>query len=364
MRHTLLLLPLILLLVSCNEREANPGTANKSSEEKAKIVARPFAWPMDQDNLPTRGGTSQGAPVSLSPSPSKTWTELVAMPAGIERDRAAIKAIIGNYRTAFDFQEIVGYRPSYKLSAPYFSWATERVFLIEETPTKIVLQHQLVMRFAGHPGAMVVKHWRQDWTYEDPVLLRYLGHATWKRETINKEDVTGCWTQTVYGVGDEPRYSSYGRWRHDNLVSSWTGSEHWRPRPRREKSVRDDYELLEGYHRISILPDGWTLFQDNRKVVMDEKFVIPHDGRVANELGFERYQRLDDFDWSDGEKQWEAEKQEWAAIRKAWDEVLSEPQVTLYGEENVGKTLLETVMSEPPGSGAKEVKNAVVKPKK
>jgi hypothetical protein len=217
------------------------------------------------------------------------------------------------------------------------------------------------MRFAGMPEAMVIKHWRQDWTWEDPVMLRYLGHATWKRERIAPVAVAGCWTQTVYGVGDEPRYSSFGKWEHDQHVSVWSGDQHWRPRPRREKSIRKDYELLEGRHRITITPDGWTLWQNNRKVVVGEDHVVAVNGRISEEIVFERYQRLSDFDWSPGIMTWEQEKEEWVAIRAAWETVLSQPTVKLYGEENVGKVLLETVANEPPGSGAKEVLKSVVK---
>ncbi len=357
-----LLIPFMIIgIIGCTHRNESTTQELVKPKTDTKVVARPFAWPMNQEHLPTRGGTSKGAPVSLSPSPSPVWTALVAMPADRERDRAAIKAMAGNYRTAFDFQEVVGFRPGYQLSAPYFSWATERVFVIEDTPTKIVLQHQLVMRFDGHPGAMVVKHWRQDWTWEDGHMLRYLGHAQWEREQLPPEAVKGCWTQIVYGVGDEPRYSSVGKWQHDLQVSSWTGDQHWRPRPRREKSIRKDYDVLEGHHRITITPDGWTLWQDNRKVVVSETGVVPIDGRIAAEIGFERYQRLDDFDWTPGITAWDEEKERWAAVRDVWKEVLTE-RVRLSGEETVGVSLLEAVANETPDSGPAEVREAVVKP--
>jgi hypothetical protein len=388
-RMILPFLPLTLVLVACTERAADttpsaqsaptspdlpvaaakstpaPAPApsnNKKDKDAVKVVARPFAWPLEQANLPTRGGTSSGAPVTLAPSPSAVWKELAGVPLGIERDRAAIKAMAGEYRTCFDFQETVPLRPGYQLSAPYFSWATERIVVIEDTPTRIVLQHQLVMRFAGQADASVVKHWRQDWTWQDSDLLRYRGRAKWRHEKIDPNEAAGTWSQAVYGVGDEPRYETFGRWSHDGEMSSWTGDRTWRPRPRREKTVRQDYDVIEGMHRITITPDGWTLWQDNRKLKLADDGTVPLDGFIAAEIGLERYQRLDGFDWKPGVDLWEQEKAEWAMVRETWHDVLAADNVHLTGEETVGVALLEAVGGEDPLAGPKAVREAVVKP--
>jgi len=386
MRTLLPLLSLSLALVACTERtedstaaqpaaptsptaasaptgKAAPAPSSKAKDkDAAKVISRPFAWPLEQATLATRGGTSSGAPVTLAPAPSPAWKELAGVPLGIERDRAAIKAMAGDYRTCFDFQETVPLRPGYQLSAPYFSWATERIAVIEDTPTRIVLQHQLVMRFAGQADAAVVKHWRQDWTWQDSDLLRYRGNAKWRHERLAPADAAGCWSQAVYGVGDEPRYETFGRWSHDGETSSWTSDRHWRPRPRREKLVRQDYDVLDGVHRITITPDGWVLWQDNRKLKLAEDGTVPLDGYLAAEIGLERYQRLDDFDWKPGIELWEQEKAEWAVVRETWHDVLSADNVRLIGEETVGVSLLEAVGGEDPQAGPKTVRDAVVKP--
>jgi hypothetical protein len=341
---------------------ATPPATPAKKDKDAKILSRPFAWPLEQAFLATRGGTSTGAPVTLSPAPSAPWKELAGVPLGIERDRAAIKAMAGEYRTSFDFQETIPLRPGYQLSAPYFSWATERIAVIEDTPTRIVLQHQLVMRFAGQEEAAVVKHWRQDWTWQDSDLLRYRGRAKWRHERVDPNEAAGTWSQAVYGVGDEPRYETFGRWSHDGEISSWTSDRHWRPRPRREKTVRQDYDVLEGVHRITITPDGWVLWQDNRKLKLAEDGTVPLDGYLASEIGLERYQRLDAFDWKPGIDLWEQEKAEWAVVRETWHEVLAADNVHLSGEETVGVALLEAVGGEDPLAGPKTVREAVVKP--
>ncbi len=368
------LLSLALLLTACAERSGAPAAATgadsppavappaSSKKGEVKVVARPFAWPLEEAHLPTRGGTTTGAPITLAPAPSAVYRELAGIPLGIERDRAAIKAMAGDYRTCFDFQETIPLRPGYHLSAPYFSWATERISVIEDTPTRIVLQHQLVMRFAGMDEAMVVKHWRQDWTWQDSDLLRYRGRAKWRHERLTPAEAAGCWSQAVYGVGDEPRYETFGRWSHDAQTSSWSSDRHWRPRPLREKNVRKDYDVIEGIHRITITPDGWVLWQDNRKLKLEDNGTVPLDGYLASEIGLERYQRLDGFDWTPGIAKWEKEKERWAHVRDTWHEVLSADAVHLIGEESVGKSLLDTVAEGEADAGPKEVREAVVKP--
>src|ERR1043165_7577686 len=115
-RTWLPLLSCTLLLAACGGRAPDgsaPAAAADAKEEAPKAVARPFAWPLEQKSLASRGGTSTGAPVTLAPAPSAAWKDLVTMPAGIERDRAAIKAMAGEYRICFAFQEPVPLRPGY-----------------------------------------------------------------------------------------------------------------------------------------------------------------------------------------------------------------------------------------------------------
>ena len=92
-----------------------------------------------------------------------------------ERDRRAILAMTGGYRTSFDFIETVGFSSSYIPAVPYQSWGTEYVYLIEDRGDFISLQHIIVM-FIKMPDesisdAMVIKHWRQDWIYQGVDIL-------------------------------------------------------------------------------------------------------------------------------------------------------------------------------------------------
>ena len=74
----------------------------------------------------------------------------------------------GEYIVDFAFDETVLLQPGYERQAAMRSGGNEVVIVVEDTPTKIVLQHILVDEKSGH----VTKHWRQDWTYEAPSALR------------------------------------------------------------------------------------------------------------------------------------------------------------------------------------------------
>ena len=186
-----------------------------------------------------------------------------------EKDRAAILSLVGDYRTSFHFLETMGLYGDHEPARPYHSWATEEVRVLEDRGDFISLQHTLVMHFQMPDGSemepMVMKHWRQDWTYEDEDLHTFRGDGTWARDRRSSDEVAGSWSQAVWQVDDSPRYEAIGKWMHTGNRSAWTGENSWRPLPRREHSVRDDYGVMEGFHRIVITPTGWIHEQNNWK---------------------------------------------------------------------------------------------------
>ena len=105
---------------------------------------------------------------------------------------------------------------------------------------------------------MVMKHWRQDWRYEQREMHTFRGDQTWKRSKQPRSASRGRWVQSVYQVDDSPRYMAAGRWQHRANFSSWESDETWRPLPRREASVRDDYYVLIGTNTHTITPTGWV----------------------------------------------------------------------------------------------------------
>jgi hypothetical protein len=279
-----------------------------------------FAWPLDEESLKPRGATTRGAPVALDKAPSPGWQSLREPGLGeLERDRRAILAMAGPYRVSFDFLEVALYDPKLKRDAPYQSWGTEYVFVAEDQPEFIALQHILVQRVRMEDGKVsepiVVRHWRQEWRYQPESLLVYEGAETWATRGVPAQARSGAWSQTVLQVDDSPRYAAVGRWQHAGGVSTWLSDQTWRPLPRREFSVRDDYQVLVGTNRHTITPDGWLQEENNLKLVLAES------RHLAREYGVARYQRVKDYDFSAGERYFRRTEPFWAEVRAAWREV-------------------------------------------
>ncbi len=325
----LLALTSAVLLGCAGTRTVAQSATTKDATPNAYL----FAWPdFEEDRVDLRGGTTTGAPIQLSEEPSADWSRL--QQTGLsdrERDQAAIRALGGDYRAAFDFLEVVLFGDTEGPATPYRSWGTERVFVIEDRPGFVSLQHVMVMSFVDEQGEVqgpfVQKHWRQDWTWEPESVLLYRGLGEWRTEPLAREERAGAWSQTVYQVDDTPRYTLVGRWSHDAVSSVWTSRPDWRPLPRRESSVRTDYDVLDGAHRITVLPLGWVHEQENLKRVLDAPGVVdPARPILAREIGVNRYDRLDDFDFSAGAAYWSKTEEFWALVRQSWNDRLARSQ--------------------------------------
>ena len=278
-----------------------------------------FGWPFLDAPMEPRGGTTQGAEVTLATEPSEAWRRLQAPGlAGRERDRAAILAMAGDYRASFDFLETVLFEPGADPARPYRSWGTERIYVLEDREELVSLQHIMVMFVIDdegrRQGPFVQKHWRQDWRYQPESVLTFAGDGAFETRPVPEAERRGAWSQTVYQVDDSPRYGSLGRWVHHGEASVWAGEEAWRPLPRREHSVREDYDVLAGRNRHTVLPTGWVHEQDNAKLVLADG----DPRRLAREIGLNRYERLRDFDFSASDAYWQATAPFWAEVRRGW----------------------------------------------
>lgn len=333
--RALLVVPLLAVLAGC--------------QSAPRAEARPFAWPSEAPAPVVSGEKGPaGVPVTLAAVPSAEWTAVSTLAPGVERDRAAIHALAGDFRVTFDFQETISYRPGQPLQAPYHSWATERVFAIADTPGYIALQHQLVIRSVDDPAkAVVVKHWREDWTYEDTKVLVFRGKGKWQLDTRDAASVAGSWTQAVYGTEDEPRYEALGRWRHDGATSQWISERQWRPLPRREYSIRKDYHALDGIQRLVITPNGWVQWQDNAKLPLAAAAQAEASGPLAQEIGCARYERITGFDWTPGVTAWQADQAYWTKVRAAWDEKIAAAGTGLLDRQEIAAEITTKVGDAP-----------------
>ncbi|HEX7803275.1 MAG TPA: DUF6607 family protein [Pseudoxanthomonas sp.] len=251
----------------------------------------------------------------------------LSLPAGLAcgqeaadnaRDRRSILAMQGEYIVDFAFDETVLLQPGYERAAAMRSGGNETVIVVEDTPTKIVLQHILVDGKSGH----VTKHWRQDWVYQAPSRFEFSADQTWQVRTIPADKNKGAWTQCVFEVSDAPRYCGTGRWDYTNGIATWTSDLSWRPLPRREYTKRSDYNAVSAINRHTITPNGWTHEQFNTKVLRKP------DGtqvELAREFGFNDYQKTKEVDFKPAYKYWDATRDYWAKVRNRWDAFLAKP---------------------------------------
>lgn len=297
-----------------------------------------FSWPLDGDAPKPRGGTSRGAPVTPDRDPSPAWQALQAPGlAPQERDRRAILAMAGSYRVSFDFLEIDPYAAPGRPSAPYQSWGTEKVYVDKDEPGFVSLVHILEMTLLdkdGKPGTpFVTKHWRQDWAYEPADIVEYKGIDRWQRRPLAEAERRAAWRQTVYQVDESPRYASLGRWQHSGSFSSWLSADTWRPLPRREWSVRSDYQALLGTNRHTVSPTGWVQEENNLKAVLTpERQLEAARPYVAREYGVARYERLRDADFTRADRYYERTRVFWDRVRDTWSSAFAQQgTITLRG---------------------------------
>ena len=336
----IILISSILVLFS----QAQEGE-NEEKKEGGKIVrGHVFAWPFSEvEKMQPRGGTSRGQDVVLDEKPSDQWKRLQKkVGSKIEKDRRAILALAGSYRVSFDFIETMGFAKGYKPPKPYFSWGTEHVQVLASEDHFISLQHTLVMYFKDEDGKemgpMVMKHWRQDWSYEDTNLQTFRGNSTWAVEKVKPRKVKGKWTQAVFQVDDSPRYEVVGHWSHMGGMSTWRSDSCWRPLPRREFSVRSDYQVLQGVHELTITSNGWVHTQQNQKVALGKEGQV---SIVGQELGINRYERISDPSLMAAETTWEKTGDYWKDVREAWAEVYKKHPAFSLKSEVDGKKLYQ-----------------------
>ena len=115
------------------------------------------------------------------------------------QDQQAILKMAGSYDVVFDFAETDVLTAGYKPHSAHKSYATELVLVVEDRPGKVALQH--ILQMGTGKDATIIKHWRQDWSYEDRDVLEFQGKEIWQKRTLPPEAVKCTWTQAVYEIG-------------------------------------------------------------------------------------------------------------------------------------------------------------------
>ena len=235
------------------------------------------------------------------------------------QDRNAIKKMCGCFEVEFNFAETFKYSSdsTYVPSNNYKTGGLEWAQLVDDEKNKISIQHILLVGPESSP--YVMKHWKQDWIFENQEFYMYNGNNSWNYKTKSKGKVKNQWTQKVYQVDDSPRYEGSATWVHVDGKSYWENISD-APLPRREYSKRSDYNITERGNRQEITNDGWIHDQDNSKII---RSVDKNDILIAKEKGFNYYKRVDDSRCKAAADWWTQNYSKWKTVRDKWNEIYS-----------------------------------------
>lgn len=241
-------------------------------------------------------------------------------------DRDAIKAMCGCYDVKFNYAETFSPDTAYKVHEGHSSGGLELALLVEDKPGYISIQHLLIAN-----DTTIIKHWRQDWTYQPNNYYAYHKDLTWQFKKAS--NTKGQWRQQVYQVDDSPRYEGLATWFHADGRSFWENVAD-APLPRREFSTRSDYNVLKRRNRHELHSWGWMHEQDNEKINRTNK----GEEHIASEKGLNSYTKTDMKRCKAAADWWKENQAYWARVRKVWNS---------YYAQNTDFTLEKTLDGKP-----------------
>lgn len=258
------------------------------------------------------------------------------------KDISAIKKLCGCYEIEFNFAETFNYSEdsSYTPSPNKIASALEWVDLTYYDQNSFKLQH--ILQMGNDSNAYIIKHWREDWDFQNKKILTYIVDNKWQNQVLNFEETRGKWTQKVFQVDDSPRYEGIGTWVHVDGKSYWESNVD-APLPRRERTIRDDYNVLKRNNRIEITNYGWVHKQDNLKIIRHEEF---DDKILAKEYGYNPYRKVDDSRCKHAQSWWKNNNTKWEIVRSIWDEVIEKNEFIKLKKKVDDKMLWEYLFSD------------------
>ena len=267
------------------------------------------------------------------------YTTTLNSQSKIQKDRDAINKKCGCFEIQFNFKETFQRidDEEYVPSKEYRSFALELAIPIVNENKKISIQHLLIV---GPPNNQsVIKHWRQDWVYQNQDLYTYDTANTWNYTQMSKKRVKGQWTQKVFQVDDSPRYEGSSTWVHVDGKSYWENT-NYAPLPRREYSKRNDYNIMLRTNRHEITDSGWVHDQDNKKILKKEGEEIV----LAEEKGLSPYKRVSLKKCAKALSWWTNNEEKWSSVRHEWETIYNKKQSLKLNSSVNGKKLYEYLL--------------------
>ena len=272
-----------------------------------------------------------------------------------DKDLASIKAMCGCFEVSFNFAETFSYSKdsTYQASKNKYDKALEWVQLVDSNEDFVSMQHLLIVGDVLNP--YVIKHWRQDWMYENTDSFPYSIDNTWPYKSNDASEVTGQWTQRVFQVDDSPRYEGSATWVHVDGRSFWSSTAD-APLPRREITKRQDYNVTLRRNHHEILDWGWSHDQDNDKLIRE---VNKKDIVLAQEKGYNTYKKVENERCIAAQVFWKDNKEMWALVRKHWNTIFSMRQNIQLKNKVEGKRLYQYLFALESDTKSEEI-NAII----
>ena len=270
------------------------------------------------------------------------------------KDQNAIKEMCGCFEVTFNFAETFNYSKdsTYKPSKTKIAKGLEWAQLIEDDKNKISIQHLLQVGDPSKP--YIVKHWRQDWLFQNTDFYMFNGNNNWTYEEKSKKEVKKQWTQKVFQVDDSPRYEGSGSWVHVDGKSYWENTTS-APLPRREYTKRSDYNVTIRGNRHEITKDGWVHDQNNSKVIRAKG---KNDSLLAKEKGYNTYVKVADSKCKGAQDWWKKNTEKWLIIRNKWEDVYGRNK-NLCLEKKVDNKLLYKYLFSDKTTEEKEINEII-----
>jgi hypothetical protein len=265
----------------------------------------------------------------------------VSSQSKLKKDTNAIMKMCGCFEVTFNFSETINLnnRENYKPSEDYqTSPVYELAIPIKQDKNHISIQH--ILQVGDDNYRSIVKHWRQDWIYQNKNLYIYEKDNKWNYKNLNKTNYKGQWTQKVYQVDDSPRYEGSSSWVHVDGKSFWENTTP-APLPRREFSKRKDYNVLLRSNRHEITNYGWFHGQNNEKV---DRINSSEEEVLAFEVGYNYYKRVANDKCRYAKEWWLENEKKWEIVRNIWTEIYSQNKNLSLKSEYNGKRLYEYLL--------------------
>lgn len=248
-----------------------------------------------------------------------------------QKDLQNIERLCGCYSVNFRYAETFSPLETYKYHDREEMNATELALPVVRENGKVVIQHLLIIQ-----DTMVIKHWREEWIYQPAYIYDFKGNRTWQKRALSADESKGKWLQTVWEVSDEPRYQGLSAWIENDGKTYWESTAN-APLPRREYTVRNDYQIMRRHNRIILTADGYVHEQDNDKIVKNAEA----ESLLVQEKGFNTYYKLENNDCANAVKWWQENEAFWVMVRKEWQNIVAANEILTVKAKTDDKPLNE-----------------------